>query len=413
MMAANSRAADGLRVVVVGGSLGGLLVANMLRRAGCDVTVHERIGEALSGRGVGIAAHAEMFDAFGRAGVDVNQAIGIAVDDRIVLARDGSVMARHKVRQVMCSWSSLFGLLRAAFAEDRYFAGMEFSGAEQSGAKVRARFADGTEIEADLLIGADGIHSTLRRHYWPASKPQYAGYIAWRGIVEEARVSRETHEMLFTRYAFCLPPGEHMLGYAIAGADGDDRPGRRRYNIVWYCRAEEEGELRRLMTDAAGTHHPLGIPPGLIRSEAVAELRAAARANLAPQFAEMVELVETPFFQSVVDMEVPSMVSGRAVLLGDAAFLARPHCGMGVTKAAGDAVLLAELVVAFPDDIGHALQVYDAERCRFGRYITAYARRLGSQMKHSYASEEERREAEYYRRPETCLRKISLPPDPP
>ena len=404
---------SGPRIVVIGGSLGGLLAANMLWRAGCDVTVHERIGEELAERGVGIAAHAEMFDAFARAGVDINQAIGIAVEDRIVLARDGSVVAHHKVRQVMCSWSSLLAMLRATLPAERYFAGMEFARAEPSGDGVRTVFSDGTALDADLLIGADGIRSTLRGQYWPATKPQYAGYIAWRGTVEEARVSQETHEALFSRYAFCLPPGEHMLGYAIAGADGDDRPGHRRYNIVWYRRAEAADELRRLMTDATGKYHPHGIPPSLIRAEAVTEMHQAARDNLAPQFREMVDLVETPFFQSVVDMDVPSMVSGRAVLLGDAAFLARPHCGIGVTKAAGDAVMLAELLAAFPDDIDHALQVYDAERCRYGRYITAYSRLLGSQMKQEFASEEERREAEYYHRPETCLRKISLPPDPP
>ena len=408
-----SRKVIGPRIAVIGGSLGGLLAANMLWRAGCDVTVHERIGEDLSGRGVGIAAHPELFDAFSRAGVDINKAIGIAVEDRVVLARDGSVEASHKVRQVMCSWSSLLAMLRAALPAERYFAGMEFTRAEPTGADIRAIFADGTALDADLVIGADGIHSTLRGQFWPSAKPVYAGYIAWRGTVEEARVSPETHAALFSRYSFCLPPGEHILGYAIAGADGDERPGRRRYNIVWYRRANAADELRRLMTDETGKYHPNGIPPGLIRAEAVADMRAAARANLAPQFCEMVELVATPFFQSVVDMDAASMVLGRAVLLGDSAFLARPHCGIGVTKAAGDAVLLAELIAAFGDDIPHALEVYDAERCRYGRYITAYSRALGSQMKQDFASDEERVEAEYYRRPEVCLRKISLPPDPP
>ena len=127
----------------------------------------------------------------------------------------------------------------------------------------------------------------------------------------------------------------------------------------------------------------------------------------------MVELIETPFLQSVVDMNSKSIVSGRAIILGDAAFLARPHLGMGVTKASGDALLLTELLSAFPGDITHALRIYDAERCRYGRYLTHHARLLGSQMKQTYASEEERREVEYYRRPETCLRKISLPPNPP
>jgi 2-polyprenyl-6-methoxyphenol hydroxylase-like FAD-dependent oxidoreductase len=405
--------APALRIVVIGGSLGGLLAANMLWRAGCDVTVHERIGEALGGRGAGIAAHPEMFDAFARAGVDVNDAIGTSVEERIVLARDGSIIARHPLPQIMCSWSSLLRLLLAAFPSERYIAGSEFAHAEQDGTEVRALFSNGTEIEADLLIGADGIHSTVRGQYWPASKPAYAGYVAWRGMVEEARVSRQTHAALFSLYCFCLPPGEHMLGYPIAGADGDVRPGHRRFNTVWYRPAKAETELKRLMTDETGRYHPLGIPPGLIQAEVIAELRAAARTNLAPQLCEMVELVETPFFQSVVDLEVPSMVSGRVVLLGDAPFLVRPHCGMGVTKAAGDAVLLADLLAAFPGNIGHALAIYDSERCRYGRYLAAHARRLGSQMKQDYASEDERREAAHYRLPETCLHEISLPPDPP
>jgi 2-polyprenyl-6-methoxyphenol hydroxylase-like FAD-dependent oxidoreductase len=402
-----------LRVVTIGGSLGGLLAANMLWRAGADVTVHERIGEELAGRGVGIAAHDEMFDGFARAGVDVNKAIGNSVEDRIVLARDGTISARLRVPQVMCSWSLLLAELRAAFPPDRYFAGMAFSHVEQEGGGLRACFEDGTAIEADLLIGADGVHSTLRRQYWPDCAPRYAGYVAWRGAAEEGRVSKETHDMLFERYAFCLPPGEHTLGYPIAGVDGDLSPGHRRYNVVWYRSVDEaSGALERLMTDEAGTHHPLGIPPGLIRSEAIADLRAAAQSNLAPQFREMVDLIEMPFFQAVMDMDVPAMVAGRAALLGDAAFLVRPHCGMGVTKAAGDAVLLADLLAAFPDDIDHALEVYNAERCRYGRYLTHHSRLLGSQMKKTFASEEERREAEFYRRPETCLKMISIPPDP-
>jgi 2-polyprenyl-6-methoxyphenol hydroxylase-like FAD-dependent oxidoreductase len=404
---------SGLRVVVIGGSLGGLLAANMLLRMGCNVTVHERIGEALGGRGAGIAAHPEMFDAFARAGVDVNDAIGTSVEERIVLDRQGAVMARHHLPQVMCSWSSLLRLLLAAFPQERYFAGAQFIRADQDGKQVRAVFSDGSEIEADLLIGADGIHSTLRGQYWPQAKPAYAGYVAWRGMVEEARVSPETHKSLFSNYAFCLPSGEHMLGYPIAGADGDVRPGHRRFNIVWYRTAAQETELKRLLTDETGHYYPLGIPPGLIQAEIVAELRAAARRILAPQFCEMVELVETPFFQSVVDLEVPSMVSGRTALLGDAPFLARPHCGMGVTKAAGDAVLLTDLLATFPVDIDHALEIYDAERCRYGRYLAAHARRLGSQMKQIYVSEEERQEAAHYRKPLTCLREISLPPDPP
>ena len=86
---------------------------------------------------------------------------------------------------------------------------------------------------------------------------------------------------------------------------------------------------------------------------------------------------------------------------------------MGVTKAAGDAVLLTDLLAAFPVDIDHALKIYNIERFRFGSYLAAHSRRLGSQMKQIFVSEEELQEASHYRKPETCLREISLPPDLP
>ncbi|MBT5037501.1 MAG: hypothetical protein HOM52_03225, partial [Rhodospirillaceae bacterium] len=202
----------GMCVVVIGGSLGGLLAANMLWRMGCDVTVHERIGVALAGRGAGIAAHPEMFEAFERAGVDVNEAIGTAVEERIVLARDGSVMARHPLPQIMCSWSSLLSLLLAAFPKERYFAGMEFSGAEQNGDGVRARFADGTEIEADLLIGADGVHSAIRQGLFGADRPESTGCMAWRGVIPAENLPPGLIKPVGANW---VGPGRHVVHYFL------------------------------------------------------------------------------------------------------------------------------------------------------------------------------------------------------
>lgn len=401
------------RVIVVGGSLGGLLVANILWRAGFDVTVHERIGEALGDRGAGIAAHPEMFDAFLRAGVDVNDAIGTTVKERVLLDLKGHIIARHLLPQTVCSWSSLYALLLAAFPKERYFSAMRVIRVDQENNTVRALFENGTELSADLLVGADGIYSTIRKQIFPSLQARYAGYIAWRGMVEERSVTPETHDILFSGFAFCLPPGEHMVGYPIAGATGDASPGNRRYNLVWYRTVEENTELRDLMTDKHGIYHPMGIPPNLIRSDVVGKLHAAAEAYLAPQFCEVVKLVDEPFFQTVMDLEVPSMTVNRIVLLGDAPFLVRPHLGMGITKAAGDAVLLADLLVAFPENYLHALKIYSVERCRYGQYLAEHARRLGSQMRQVYNTKEERTETEYHRRPDVCLKKIAVPPDPP
>ena len=401
------------RVIVVGGSLGGLLAANMLWRAGFDVTVHERIGKALGGRGAGITAHPEMFDAFLRAGVDVTDAIGTTVKERVLLDLKGRIIARHLLPQVVCSWSSLYALLLAAFPKERYFSAMPVTRVDQENDIVRAVFENGTELNADLLVGADGVNSTVRKQMFPSLQARYAGYIAWRGMVEERSVTPEAHDVLFSGFAFCLPPGEHMVGYPIAGATGDTSQGNRRYNLVWYRSIEEKTELKDLMTDKRGVYHPMGIPPKLIRSDVVRNLHAAAEAHLAPQFCEVVKLVAVPFFQTVMDLEVPNMALNRIVLLGDAPFLVRPHLGMGITKAAGDAVLLTDLLLAFQENPEHALKIYSAERCRYGQYLAEHARRLGSQMRQVYNTEEERTETDYYRRPDVCLKKIAVPPDPP
>ena len=156
----------------------------------------------------------------------------------------------------------------------------------------------------------------------------------------ESALSPATHADLFDALVFCLPSGEQCLSYPVAGPDNDLRPGHRRCNFVWY-RPAPAPELRRMLTDAAGHVHALGIPPPLVRAEVIAELRAAARALLPPQLEEVIRLTAQPFLQPIYDVEAPRMAVGRVALLGDAAFLARPHVAAGVTKAAEDAMALA------------------------------------------------------------------------
>ena len=88
--------------------------------------------------------------------------------------------------------------------------------------------------------------------------------------------------------------------------------------------------------------HAISIPPPLIRREAIAEMRADAERLLAPQFRQIVRLIEEPILQPIYDLESPRMAFGRVAILGDAAFVARPHVAAGVSKAADDAAALAE-----------------------------------------------------------------------
>jgi len=376
-MAAASRAP---RALVIGGSLGGLFAANLLHRQGWDVHVFEQSAEALAGRGAGIITHPDLFAALKRIGIPVDDSIGVDIAGRVAFERDGSVAGTLDIRQCLTTWGRLHTLLMEAFPEERYHLGHACINVEQDDATVTARFSNGAQASADLLIGADGIRSAVRTQFAPESRPQYAGYVAWRGLVEERTLSPDTHRDLFPRFAFSLALREHMLGYPVAGFDNSTRDGERCFNFVWYRPTRAEDELPDLCTDSHGRRHEHGIPPPLIRPGVVDAMRRAAREHLSPQFAEVVEKTRQPFFQAIYDLESRSMSWGRVALLGDAAFVARPHVGMGVSKAAGDALALAELLHRHHNNIRQALPAYSAGRVRLGEAVIAHARELGAYL---------------------------------
>jgi 2-polyprenyl-6-methoxyphenol hydroxylase-like FAD-dependent oxidoreductase len=247
----------------------------------------------------------------------------------------------------------------------------------------------------------------VRQQYLPEVGPLYAGYAAWRGLVAEAAFPPSLHRELFDDFAFCLPDNEQMLGYPVAGPGNDLRPGHRRYNFVWYRPASEASELPRLLTDDAGRTHVLSIPPPLIARDVVAAMRKAAEDVLAPQFNAMVGLCEQPFLQPIYDIEVPAMAFGRVAILGDAAFVARPHVGAGVAKAAEDAIALADALDS-ERDIAAALKRFEVARLREGARIIARARHLGAYVQADLKSEEERSHAERHRTPEAVLAETAM-----
>ncbi len=395
--------------LVIGGSLGGLFAANLLLRAGWDVDVYERVGAALAGRGAGIVTHDELFAALERAGVTIDETIGCETHSRITLDCAGRVIAEMPLHQILTAWGRLYRLMKDVFPAQRYHFSKSLVRIEQSDGAVTAHFADGTHATAELLIGADGIRSSVRAQFLPQAKPAYAGYLAWRGLADESAVSADTRRMLADRMGFCLPPGEQMLTYLVAGRDNTTRVGERRFNFVWYRPADEKTELPVLFTDAEGHHHEQNIPPNRIRPQVIADMHAIAECLLAPPFVDVVRATNEPLFQPIYDLESPRMVCGRVALLGDAAFVARPHVGLGVTKAAGDAVALVDALEQDEGNLAAALGQYEENRVGFGKAIVAHARILGLGIGAAVPTGPQAALVTYLRQPEVVMRETAVP----
>ena len=235
------------RALVIGGSLGGLLAAHLLRDVGWEAVVFERNAEDLTGRGAGVSTHPQLVDILARIGIDFDDSMGIKVDTLICLDRSGRIYLQDKTARTMSSWGRLYRSLRDRLPADSYRLGMSLTHVEQNRQEVTAVFAGGTRERGDLLIGADGVRSTVREQFLPALEPNYAGYVAWRAMLDESEIPADIRAEVFERYTFCLPEGELFLAYPVPGRNNETEPGRRAYNIVWY----------RPTDAAAGADRPL------------------------------------------------------------------------------------------------------------------------------------------------------------
>jgi 2,6-dihydroxypyridine 3-monooxygenase len=359
------------RVGVVGGSLGGLITALQLRDAGCNVEVFERSPVPLQGRGAGIVLHPVTTRYFEEHGLlDLGRVSSSARTLRY-LTRDGDVLLEEPIVYRFTSYATLYAALVDRFEPERYHLGKDLTGFDDGGEVVVARFADGDEERFELLVGADGIRSTVRSVLFPELRPTYAGYVGWRGTLPEDRLpglARELRGLL----TYHVGDRTHMLSYEIPATEG----GGRSMNWVWYRNLGGEAALGSLLTDRTGMLHDLSLPPGAVREEYVEELRAAA-GDLPPAFRELVRATLEPFVQVIVDLEVPAMVRGRVCLVGDAAFALRPHIAAGTAKAAADARALADAIEAAGGLVPAALRAWEPRQLILGRATSARTREVG------------------------------------
>lgn len=330
--------------LIVGAGIGGLSAAIALRQAGWDVRVYERSASLRElGFGLGLAPNA--MAALNDLGVgETVLARGCEPASGEMRRLDGTVLKRAQIPRgilggpfVIAMRTALYGSLLDAVGVDTVTAGSEATGFAIDGRRVTLHLAGGSSAEGDLLVGADGVHSVVRRQLHPAEPPaRLSRIVSVRGAVEGAVPHLGGVDGLYY-----LGPGIESA-HIRASATG----------IYWFCAVAEE------------------LVPQSVRLQDTANGKAAARsllAHMAPTFDETFRAItsattEFHYDGVLVDRDpLPRWGDGIVTLIGDAAHPMLPHTGQGAAQAIVDAVTLGKMLAA-GTDVEQTLRAFEAER---------------------------------------------------
>jgi salicylate hydroxylase len=331
----------GLKVVVIGGGIGGLFAANALIARGFQVSVYEQapnLGEV----GAGVFLTPNSVRQLQRVG------LGQAVEKFGARVGFGSQYLRHNGVPIApvqvtdsAGWNATFGMHRADLVEilatalprDVVHTGHRCTGCEQGDDVARVSFANGAVAEGDVVIAADGIHSELRHEVTPPSHPVFSGSVAYRGVIPHDRIpSWPTGSWLMW-----LGKGKHFLTFPV-------RAGQL-INYVGFVPADDEmKESWSLPGD-----------PDVLRREF---------AGWDPRIESLLSQVSATFRWALYDREpLPTWSRGRLTLLGDAAHPMLPHLGQGANQAIEDGMALATILArANLETVATALLAYEGLR---------------------------------------------------
>lgn len=328
-----------MRVTIIGGGIGGLVTAIALRRGGHEVDVYERAPE-LREVGAGITlwpnAMRVLFDlgvgeAIANRGRRLSSAAIRSADGRILSVTEPRSLERHfDAPAIALHRADLHAALAEALPSDIIHLGRACSAVDEN----RVQFADGTSVTADLIIGADGIHSAVRRHLFPHIQPRYSGYTGWRGVTQHD--TDAAGEAWGRGARFGIVPIGHGRVYWFATQNA---PAGTRFS------------REHLLETFGDWHAP------------IRDLIASTPA-------------ETILQNDIIDIApFHTWHRGRAVLLGDAAHPTTPNLGQGACMAIESAAVLAEELSR--RDIDSAIAAYVARRAPRVARITNESWRVG------------------------------------
>lgn len=381
-----------IKVGIIGGSIGGLTAACLLRDRGlADVEVFERSYSELEQRGAGIGflePASRYLETYAKTNLDE---ISVKTPSIRYLNRKNEVIFEKPHLYRFSSWTMVYKLLLKSFDASNYKLGHELVDWENDPNRVTAKFKNEESATFDFMICADGVGSDSRKKLLPTVQNNYSGYVAWRGMVSESELDknlRKSFSEVITYYVFA---NSHILVYPIPSLDGSVEKGERLINFVWYRNYAKGSELDDLLTGNDNKYRSLSVPPGLLKEHHVLEAKAVAKARMPRDIANLVDATQDPFIQVIYDISVDKMVFQRICLLGDAAFVARPHAAAGSAKAAEDAWQLANSLEK-KIDIDKSLKMWESIQLRLGKDLINRTRLIGdrSQVYNNWNPKEKR-----------------------
>jgi 2,6-dihydroxypyridine 3-monooxygenase len=367
---------SGARAAVIGGSIGGLTAALLLRDLGFVVEVFERSSSPLSGRGSGIVLQPDTVRWFTERSSQPLSDLTTLTRYVQYVNRDRGIDYREERDHHYTAWGNFYRALLNDFDGD-YHLGEHASGFSQTEHSATVEFTNGRTATADLVVFADGINSTARQRFDPHAALHYSGYVGWRGTHPLRSLSRSTRDELGDAITFDVPADSHITMYPIPGEEGTD-PEHRLMNYVWYRNVAEGSALTELLLDKRGTTGLTSVHPGLVQDRYIAELKGAAAEQLSSAVAEVLIATEEPYLQVVSDVRSDRMAQGRVALIGDAACAARPHAAAGTAKAAADAWSLAGTLGDSGGDVAAALVKWEPAQLQLSDSLMRRAIAMGN-----------------------------------